>query len=70
MGSQAFTGSGTRRRAGGPGRPEPRISESCLGRWMEQYAVDADRKEGLISAERRELVELRRKNRVNILPKP
>ena len=40
------------------------ISESCLRRWMEQDAVDAGRKEGLSSAEKRELVELRRKNRV------
>ena len=40
------------------------ISESCLRRWMEQDAVDAGRKEGLTSAEKRELVELRRKNRV------
>ncbi len=31
---------------------------------MEQDAVDAGRKEGLTSAEKRELVELRRKNRV------
>jgi transposase-like protein len=40
------------------------ISESCLRRWMEQDAVDAGRKEGLTSAEKRELVELRRRNRV------
>ena len=40
------------------------ISESCLRRWMEQDAVDAGRKAGLTSAEKRELVELRRKNRV------
>ena len=40
------------------------ISESCLRRWMDQDAVDAGRKEGLSSAEKRELVELRRKNRV------
>jgi transposase-like protein len=40
------------------------ISESCLRRWMERDAVDAGRKEGLTSAEKRELVELRRKNRV------
>ena len=40
------------------------ISESCLRRWMDQDAVDAGRKEGLTSAEKRELVELRRKNRV------
>ncbi|MGN6598565.1 MAG: transposase [Actinomycetes bacterium] len=40
------------------------ISESCLRRWMEQDAIDAGGKEGLTSAEKRELVELRRKNRV------
>lgn len=40
------------------------ISESCLRRWMDQAAVDAGTKEGLTSAEKRELVELRRKNRV------
>ena len=40
------------------------ISESCLRRWMDQDDVDAGRKEGLSSAEKRELVELRRKNRV------
>ena len=40
------------------------ISESCLRRWMDQDDVDSGLKEGLSSAERRELVELRRKNRV------
>ena len=40
------------------------ISESCLRRWMEQDAVDGGRKEGLTSTERKELVELRRRNRV------
>jgi transposase-like protein len=40
------------------------ISESCLRRWMDQAAVDAGAKEGLTSTEKRELVELRRKNRV------
>ena len=40
------------------------ISESCLRRWMELDAVDGGRKEGLTSAERKELVELRRRNRV------
>lgn len=40
------------------------ISESCLRRWMEVEAVDAGRKEGLTSAEKKELVELRRRNRV------
>ena len=40
------------------------ISESCLRRWMEHDDIDAGRKEGLTSAERKELVELRRRNRV------
>ena len=40
------------------------ISESCLRRCMEQDAVDGGRKEGLTGAERKELVELRRRNRV------
>ena len=40
------------------------ISESCLRRWMSIDDVDASRKEGLTSAERKELVELRRRNRV------
>jgi transposase-like protein len=40
------------------------ISESCLRRWMNIADVDAGRKEGLTSAERAELVELRRKLRV------
>ena len=40
------------------------ISESGLRRWMAQDDVDAGRKEGLTTEERRELVELRRRNRV------
>lgn len=40
------------------------ISESCLRRWMDIDEVDSGRKDGLTSAEKRELVELRRKNRV------
>ena len=39
------------------------ISESCLRRWMSQADVDAGRKEGLSSDERKELVKLRRENR-------
>ena len=40
------------------------ISESCLRRWRSQTDVDAGRAQGLTSAEKKELVELRRKNRV------
>ena len=40
------------------------ISESCLRRWRSLDEVVAGRVEGLTSAEKRELVELRRKNRV------
>lgn len=40
------------------------ISESCLRRWMKQDDVDAGRVQGLTTEERKELVELRRRNRV------
>lgn len=40
------------------------ISESCLRRWMSIDEVDAGRKDGMTSAEREELVALRRRNRV------
>lgn len=40
------------------------ISEGTLRRWMAQDDVDSGRVEGLTSAEKRELVELRRKTRV------
>ncbi|SEQ42105.1 transposase [Microlunatus flavus] len=40
------------------------ISESCLRRWKSQVDIDTDRVGGLTSEEKRELVELRRKNRV------
>jgi transposase len=40
------------------------ISESCLRRWMTQDDVDAGRRQGMSPDERRELVELRRRNRV------
>ncbi len=40
------------------------ISQSCLRRWMAQDDVDAGRREGVSTDERRELVELRRRNRV------
>jgi len=39
------------------------IAESGLRRWLDQDAVDAGRKPGLTSDERKELAELRRKNR-------
>src|SRR5262245_53816246 len=41
-----------------------KISESCLRRWVSLADVDDGAKPGLTSAERRELVELRRENRV------
>ena len=41
-----------------------KISESCLRNWLAQADVDEGNKEGLTSAERKELVELRRENRV------
>ena len=40
------------------------ISESCLRRWMAQDDVNAGRREGISTDERRELVELRRRTRV------
>ena len=40
------------------------ISESCLRRWMARDDVDAGRREGLTSDERKELVEARRRIRV------
>ena len=40
------------------------ISESCLRNWLGQADVDEGRKEGLTTAERDELVRLRRENRV------
>jgi transposase-like protein len=43
---------------------ELRISESCLGNWMAQtYADDGGRPDRLSTAEKRELAELRRRNR-------
>ncbi len=40
------------------------ISESCLRRWMAVDDVDAGRREGLTTNERKELVEPRRRTRV------
>jgi transposase len=40
------------------------ISESCLRRWVAQDDVDAGRKAGVTTDEHRELVALRRRNRV------
>lgn len=40
------------------------ISESCLRRWMARDDVDAGRREGLSTDERKELVEARRRIRV------
>lgn len=40
------------------------ISESCLRRWMAIDDVDAGRRDGITSDERRELVDLRRRTRV------
>jgi transposase len=41
-----------------------KISESCLRNWLAQADVDEGRREGLTTSERKELVELRRENRV------
>ena len=41
-----------------------KISESCLRNWLAQADIDEGRKEGLSTTERKELVELRRENRV------
>ena len=40
------------------------ISESCLRNWMAQADVDAGTRPGLSTEERKELAELRRRNRV------
>jgi transposase-like protein len=40
------------------------ISESCLRSWMAQAGVDAGTRPGLTTEERKELAELRRRNRV------
>ncbi len=43
------------------------ISESCLRRWMAVDDVDSGRREGLTSAECKELVESRRRTRVQAM---
>ncbi len=43
------------------------ISESCLRRWMSVADVDEGVREGISTDERAELVELRRKNRVQAM---
>jgi transposase len=40
------------------------ISESCLRNWMAQDAIDTGARPGLKTEERKELAELRRRNRV------
>ena len=40
------------------------ISESCLRNWLSQADIDEGHREGLSTAERDELVRLRRENRV------
>ncbi|MDR6971266.1 hypothetical protein [Leifsonia shinshuensis] len=40
------------------------ISEFCLRTWMNRDAIDSGRKAGVTSDEHKELVELRRRNRV------
>ena len=40
------------------------ISESCLRNWVNRDQVETGDREGLTEAERKELVELRRRNRV------
>ena len=42
---------------------ELQISETGLSKWVKQAAIDDGAKEGLSSAERKEVTELRRRNR-------
>ncbi len=41
-----------------------KISESCLRNWLAQAEIDTGDRPGLATKERKELVELRRENRV------
>src|SRR5437762_2430938 len=40
------------------------LSESAVHRWLAQAEIDAGRRDGLTTAERHELAQLRRENRV------
>lgn len=40
------------------------IADSCLRNWIRQDEVETGRREGMTSAERKELAELRRRNKV------
>jgi len=43
---------------------DPGISESCLRNWIKRDEIETGDRDGLTEAERREFVELRRRNRV------
>ena len=55
---------------GNPDRPTARdlgIGESCLRNWVNREAIDSGCKVGIMSTAHRELVELRRQNRVLVI---